>query len=184
MFVQSYYALRQQIGPDGWQSLKVEAVNFEYHATQQCGISPSGTLPPDRTALEQCLIQSYDTQAAIWRSRLQQPALEEASRPIEQHIALQGRLQTLGYLPSTATIDGVYGSETRDAIASWQKASGLPVSGFLDNADAKLLASSSVTATNVAPTAEANGPSEPDENGQHGLIPMSDLAAIYARSHQ
>jgi len=183
-FVQSYYALRQQAGPDGWQNLKVEAVNFENRAMQQCGISSSGSLPPDKSALQQCLIGTYNVQAAIWKSRLQQPALQEASRPIEQHISLQGRLQTLGFLPATATIDGVYGSATRDAIASWQKAANRPVTGFLDNADAEQLASSSVTTTNVAPASGANSPSEQDTHDNHGLIPMSDLAAIYARSHQ
>jgi peptidoglycan hydrolase-like protein with peptidoglycan-binding domain len=78
---------------------------------------------------------------------------------------LRGRLQTLGYLPSTATIDGVYGSETRDAIASWQKASGLRVTGFLDDADAKLLAISSVTATSGAAATETNSPSELTKTG-------------------
>jgi uncharacterized protein len=70
-FVQPYYALRQQVGPDGWQSLKVEAVDFENHATQQCVISLSGTLLPDRAALEQCVIEADNAQAAIWKSRLQ-----------------------------------------------------------------------------------------------------------------
>lgn len=182
-FVQSYYALRQQVGPNGWQSLKVEAVNFETRAMQQCGISPSGTLPSDRNALQQCLIETYEAQAENWRSRLRGPALEEASRPIEQHIALQARLQTLGFLPGTATIDGVYGSATRDAIAAWQKASGLPASGFLDNADANRLATSSMIAAGAGGS-EPTLPAEAGGQAQLHLIPMSDLATIYARTHQ
>lgn len=156
-FVQPYYALRQQVGPDGWQYLKVEAVNFENHAIQQCGISPSGTLPLDKGALERCLTEAYVGQEANWRSQLQGPALEEASRPIEQHIALQTRLQ---------------------------KASGLPITGFFDNADAERLTSSSVAAANTGQTGKTSPSAEPvKDNGPH-LIPMSDLAAEYERTHQ
>jgi hypothetical protein len=172
-FVQPYYALRQQVGPSDWQSLKVDAVNFDDRMLQECGVAPSGELPTDRNALEQCVSNAYLAQKAQWRSQLHGAALEEASRPIEQHIALQARLQALGYLPNTATIDGVYGSATRDAISAWQKAAGRPVTGFIDDADAKLLLV--VTASEVSLMA----PSMPK-----GLVPMSQLAASYEQAHQ
>jgi hypothetical protein len=56
-FVQPYYALRQQVGPAGWQALKVEAVDFQSRIAHQCGIAPSGALPPDPAALTGCLRQ-------------------------------------------------------------------------------------------------------------------------------
>ena len=38
------------------------------------------------------------------------PALQEAQRPIEEHVALQHDLQKLSFLPPTATVDRVYGA--------------------------------------------------------------------------
>ncbi|SHJ96077.1 Putative peptidoglycan binding domain-containing protein [Shimia gijangensis] len=42
---------------------------------------------------------------------------------------IQGNLQSLGFNPGPA--DGLFGARTRDAIASWQRGSGNPVSGYL-----------------------------------------------------
>lgn len=182
-FVQPYYALRQQVGPDGWQKLKVEAVNFQTYVAQQCGIPSSGLLPTDKSALRACLIQMYEGQESAWQSRLQGPALEEALRPIETHIALQARLQTLGFIPQTEVVDGVYGAVTRTAIENWQKASGLPVTGFLGNVDAeKLTSSSAATTDNASPADAPTGTFQ--SSTQPGFIPMADLAAIYSRAHQ
>jgi hypothetical protein len=183
-FVQAYYALRQQLGPDGWQSLKVEAINFLNDSASQCGISPSGSLPVNKVALQACPIQTCQRQASVWRSRLQGPALEEASRPIEKQIALQARLQTLGFLPQTETIDGVYGAATRTAIENWQQVSGLPVTGFPANVDAAKSASDSVTGVGSASQGNAPVSSAARSQSQTSLIPMADLAAIYARTRQ
>src|ERR1035437_2392860 len=181
-FVQSYYALRQQVGLNGWQILKVEAVNFQTYVAQQCGIPPSSSLPVNKVALQACLIQTYKRQGLAWRSRLQGPALEEASRPIEEHIALQARLQSLGFLPKTEEVDGVYGAATRTSIANWQQVSGLPATGFLANVDAAKLASSSVAVAESASQGEAPSSGASLPPSQPALIPMADLATIYARA--
>jgi len=151
-FVQTYYALRQQIGEAGWQGLKVEAVEFENRSLQRCGIPLAGPLPPDNTVMVPCLSARYERQRAIWLSRLSGPALEEAQRPVEQHIALQHDLQTLGFIPPTATIDGVYGAATRSAILAWQGARGMPATGLLGNQDSALLEQQATAATPSTPS--------------------------------
>ena len=42
---------------------------------------------------------------------------------------LQERLQLLGYLPADATIDGIYGTATVNAVKEFQRKSGLPTDG-------------------------------------------------------
>jgi putative peptidoglycan binding protein len=71
-------------------------------------------------------------------SRLLRAAHEEASRPLQDHIALQEALQTLGFLNSNT--DGMYGPETRWAIIQWQRSKELPLTGLLDNAAGDALA--------------------------------------------
>ncbi len=131
MFVQAYYAMRQQVGDAGWQTLKVEAVNFEDQTLQRCGIPLTGVLPPDPRPWITCLAAAYERQRAIWLLRLSGPGADEARRPIEQHVALQRDLQVLGLLPASETIDGVYGSATRTAILAWQQSHGTEPTGFL-----------------------------------------------------
>ncbi len=129
MFVQAYYALRQQVGPAGWQTLKAEAADFENRTLQRCGIPAAGALPPDPGPWVACLSAEYERQRTVWLSRLVGAAREEANRPVDQHVALQHDLQSLGFLPPTATIDGVYGAATRTGIVSWQRSFGQPETG-------------------------------------------------------
>jgi hypothetical protein len=132
-FVQAYQALRQQIGDAGQAQLRQEALDFQSSVLQLCGVPASGSVAgsPD------CVGAQYDRQRSVWLSRLRGPASEEANRPIERHIGLQSDLQKLGYLPATATIDGVYGPATRVAIIAWQNASGRSATGFFADAEAE-----------------------------------------------
>lgn len=87
-----------------------------------------------------CYAASLDRVAARYRERLSGNALEEALRPIDRHIALQQKLQDLGFLAPEVPVDGVYGVDTRQAIATWQRVARRPVAdGFLSNADAAAL---------------------------------------------
>ena len=73
-------------------------------------------------------------------SRLQTPpSFDEASRSPEEHVTLQAHLRDLGQLPQDAKIDGVYGPDTRTAIAAWQQSVSRPVTGYLSVADARSL---------------------------------------------
>ena len=166
-FVQAYYALRQQAGPAGWQALKREDIDFQHRTDVRCGIAPSGALPPDAVALAGCLRLGYTAQRSLWLARLNGAAREEASRPVEQHVALQRGLQALGFLPPTATIDGVYGAMTRTAISAWQHANNQPDTGFISNTDAGLLMNTAhSTASVAAPTPSETQPSAAYQQGQ------------------
>ncbi|WP_237914372.1 superinfection immunity protein [Acetobacter senegalensis] len=137
IFDQTYYALRQKVGSEGWKSLKQEVVLSENAMNQQCGLpipgEPNQEIPDQGSA---CYIEGMAKLTEQYKKRLSGSALEEANRDIDQHIALQQKLIDLGYLPATASADGVYGEETRRAISTWQRTSGRPsADGFLSDAD-------------------------------------------------
>lgn len=179
-FVQAYYALRQQVGSSGWKPLKLEAIDFQNRVDVLCSIAPSGTLPSGAAELATCLEKGYEEQRANWASRLTGPALDEVNRPIEQHVALQRDLQTLGFLSPSATIDGVYGEATRAAILEWQHSRNLPETAFIGAADGTALeaqAAGSVAMTQPALTADQRDklpPAPPTE------YTCQDLVMTYA----
>ncbi|WP_140385744.1 MULTISPECIES: superinfection immunity protein [Acetobacter] len=141
IFDQTYYALRQIVGKAGWKSLKQEVIADD-GALKECvaPFSAEGVLQQTDPG---CYIQKMDAITEKYKGRLSGSALEEASRPIDDHIALQKKLLTLGYLPAGSTADGVYGESTRQAIGAWKLNSGIPqVDDFISNSDAVSLASS------------------------------------------
>jgi restriction system protein len=138
-FIQAYYALRQEVGPTGWETLKSEDLTFLAHASEVCAIPTSAPQPASVPTLASCLSQAFEGQRNIWLSRLSGPASEEARRPIEQHVALQRVLQQDGYLPATEIVDGVYGAATRAAVSSWQRSHGRQETGFIGDSDAYAL---------------------------------------------
>ena len=155
VFEQAYYALRQADGRAGWKALKVEAITLNTTLRTRCGIplagAPDQTMPSGAAA---CYIDQTEKDRNGWLQQLTGPAREEASRPIEQHIALQQRLVDLGYLSPGTKADGIYGETTRSAIEAWQGAAGRPqATGFLSDDDASALSASSVRAS--APAAPA-----------------------------
>lgn len=137
IFDQTYYALRQKVGQEGWKSLRREVVLSENTMNQQCGLPIPGEANqeiPDQGAA--CYIAGMKQLTEQYKQRLSGDALEEADRDIDQHIALQQKLIDLGYLPSNTVADGVYGEETRRAISTWQRTSGQPTAdGYLSDAD-------------------------------------------------
>jgi hypothetical protein len=135
LLVQPYYVLRQEVGPTGWKPLMVEAINFQQEAQQACGIDAAGNLPDDLLTLKSCLIRAHTAQRNVWMARLSGAGLQEAMRPIDQHIALQTKLQTLGFLSPTEKPDGIYGTVTRTAIMNWQLSVGLSPTGLLGDGD-------------------------------------------------
>ncbi len=162
-FVQSYQALRQQAGPAGQQAVRQEAVAFGLATRAACGIGPSlpvgATSPQPAPEAVPCVAQTYRRQKAAWDARLTGAAAEEAARMPEQQAALQLQLHRLRYIPDTDAIDGVFGSDTRAAIAAWQQASGREASGLLGNADAQALMRSTddAAAASAGPAAAQTG---------------------------
>jgi Superinfection immunity protein/Putative peptidoglycan binding domain len=134
-FVQAYQALRHQVGADGQEQLRQEAIDFQQSVLQTCGVPETGPV----SGSADCVAAQYARQRTLWVSRLQGPAYEEATRPIGQHVALQAQLQKLDFLSAAAELDGVYGDATRAAIIAWQHANGRPETGFLGDADAEAL---------------------------------------------
>ncbi|QDH17423.1 superinfection immunity protein [Swingsia samuiensis] len=138
IFDQTYYALRQQVGRAGWQSLKKEVIEDQKSNAQCLQGAPdtNGRQDVDPT----CFQNETEKLTEKYKQRLSGPALEEANRPIDEHIALQKRLAELGFLPSNTKIDGVYGSSVRQAIETWQRVNNRPlVNGFISDDDAGIL---------------------------------------------
>jgi hypothetical protein len=152
-FSQAYYALRQQVGPSGWAALTQEDLGFVNSVSISCGLPADGTLPSDMQGAAMCVAGLYERQRDAWMSRLTGAAASEANRPPGTHIALQQRLQDLGYLSSDAPIDGVYGAATRGAIMAWQSHAGLAQTGLLGEQDAMRLADEAPLAQPAVATA-------------------------------
>ena len=142
--VQPYYVLRQQVGKDGWEDLFYELKDFLDQTKQDCKIDDD-QLPENPPWTKTCLADAYRHQRSIWLSKLSGEGLQEAIRPVEQHIVLLRRLQALGFLGSTTKVEGVYGPSTRAAIIDWQKTASRPASGFLGDSAANLLLASQPT---------------------------------------
>ncbi|MBL6082673.1 peptidoglycan-binding protein [Belnapia sp. T18] len=139
-FSQAFQALRQQVGEAGLRDLRREAVEFTNGVLDRCGIPRNGTATPELLRQSRaCTASRYEGQRQIWLRSLGPEARQEAERPLAMHIELQRALQTLGHIPDTAAIDGVYGPATRSAIMSWQRAAGLPTAGWLSDRDASVL---------------------------------------------
>lgn len=141
MFDQVYYALRHQVGQDGWKDLRQQVVLDENTANQSCGLPVPGdeaqAIPPNGAA---CYADAMDRLAAQYRVRLSGAALMESQRPLDRHIALQKKLVELGLLPPDTVVDGIYGEATRAAITVWQQAAHRPgTDGFLSDDDAAML---------------------------------------------
>lgn len=104
--VQTYYTLRQAVGPDGQKPLRSDFLSFVVNTRKACGLPPvepgrDQSSVPLPTAAAGCVTVAYDRQRTIWARRLNGPAAEEAARTPEQNILLQSKLRDLGYLAKT-----------------------------------------------------------------------------------
>lgn len=160
IFDQTYYALRQIVGKDGWKSLKQE-VGTDDVVLGEC-LDPSKLIDPQHIpqADPDCYISHMDVLTDKYKSRLHGASLEEANRPIDQHIALQQDLIVLGFSGGSAQADGVYGEGTRAAIIKWQKSHrDSEATGFISDEDAVKLSSE---AERIRPFASATQAVEVD----------------------
>ncbi len=144
-YVQAYQALRQASIDDKKSSVQKEASSFVANVEARCGLSSQGPPPPLTEQLRSCISTAYDKQRSEWVVRLPPVAIPEVSRPIDQHIALQRNLAEVGFLPASASIDGIYGPATRGAILAWQRSRGRPTTAFLSNEEAKQLSDEAAT---------------------------------------
>lgn len=148
-FVQAFQALQHQAGEMGQRSVRQEANDFHSAVLTRCGVptAPPRTgrgasdpipIAPPATA-RPCVVSLYREQRQAWLLRLLPNARQEAERPLERHISLQGALAELGFLPRGSSLDGNYGPATRNAIMSWQRSIGLAEDGFISDRDAVLI---------------------------------------------
>jgi uncharacterized protein YecT (DUF1311 family) len=161
-FVQAYQALRHQVGEPGQRELQQEAIDFTNSVLRDCGVPEIGPVSgsPD------CVGAHYKRQRSYWLARLSGAPYEEADRPIERHVALQSRLQQLGFLPPTERVDGVYSARMRGAIVAWQNATGRPVSGFLGDTDASVLERGASQQVAEAESPDRVAPTSPPQSTQ------------------
>jgi uncharacterized protein/peptidoglycan hydrolase-like protein with peptidoglycan-binding domain len=138
-FNQAYWALLQQLDPAARQGLRKEDAAFIDSVQDQCGLPRSGGLTAQVWQARDCVKGAYEGQRNRWLSRLSGPAYEEAARSSERLLPLQRSLESLGFLPVTLRVPGVYGSEERSAIIAWQIQRGRAPSGLLGEADARAL---------------------------------------------
>jgi peptidoglycan hydrolase-like protein with peptidoglycan-binding domain len=187
-FVKTYDALHQQVGPAGDEALRQEDIQLELAIRQRCGIAlPQGNSPtppaPAPPGADQCVLAAYQQQIAIWKSRLTGAAAEEANRSIPGQIALQARLQALGYLPPQAQLDSVFGSGTRAAIIQWQTSTGRQPTGLLGEADATALLATSGAPGQVTTTPPAiPTPANPASNVEQAWVPFIPYAACMSKN--
>lgn len=151
-FAQVYFARRFAADGDGQKLLKAESHSVNSIIRSTCGIPKEGAadqkMPPNSAA---CYAAETEKYRRRWLLLLHGTALEEASRPVEQNIALQQRLVDRGYLPPDSVVDGVFGEGTRAAITTWQRVAGRPtIDGFLSNEDASALLTP--TSSDATPT--------------------------------
>lgn len=184
-YIQAYHALQYQMGEAGDAELLHQAIQFHRKLLATCHIPSSGIAPPATDRLTGCMEDQYRKQRDEWIGHLTiAAARQEATRPFSQYVRLQSDLKLLGYLPSSAQIDGVYGAETRAAIVAWQQSLGRTPSGFLGDRDAQTLAAEADAGMTRNPVtmAEMNQFSCRDiqRATQRGLVPiiMAELKYI------
>ncbi|MEM6520982.1 MAG: peptidoglycan-binding protein [Cyanobacteria bacterium P01_C01_bin.70] len=100
------------------------------------------------------------------------PGTQQASPAIE---ALQNRLSELGYY--NGEIDGIFGTETRDALAAFQRDSGLVGTGILDPLTQERLANPDGGAAEAGEIPETDAPGAP-ATANDGDSPLSDLPPV------
>ncbi|MCP1241747.1 restriction endonuclease [Acetobacter lambici] len=171
IFDQTYYALRQIVGKEGWKSLRQE-VMADDAVLGDCLDSTRLVGPQNIPQADPaCYIAHMDALTDKYKARLTGVPLEEASRPIDDHIALQQNLIDLGFLTQAQRADGVYGEGTRTAIVKWQQANtSSPADGFISDTDAAHIASMAAGLPPPAgqqqaePTTQSTGPTSRPNN--------------------
>lgn len=170
---QSYQALRHLRGPGGWKALRAQAATFDNQLRVACDVPASSArnraMP---LGVPACYVARTETYRAVWLGQMSGPAREEASRPIEQAMALQQHLVDLGFLAAGTKADGVYGEATRAAITTWQRVAHRPdATGFMSDADAVALRSPVIATDTFRTATTVLACSDLRADGSHAIVP-------------
>ena len=138
---QPFYVLRFA-APDRQPPWRERSTEFSRQTQSGCKIPDQGDLSArQKRAALACVLAAYERQRDLWLREVaalgSAAANEEARRPIEEQVRLQGLLKTAGYLD--AEVDGIFGGLTRRGIAAFQTGAGLPSDGFMNAATAEQL---------------------------------------------
>lgn len=130
-YVIAYQALREASSPAVRKGMVDEANALVARMNDQCGLPSNGPLS-GTPSVEQlvCVRALFQESRIALIGRTSGVARDEATLTPQETSAIQRALQASQQLPATATLDGVFGPVTRTAIASWQRANGLPATGF------------------------------------------------------
>ena len=131
---------------------------------------------PQRPPTEQevgCIKKLFQKERRSLIDRATGMAWYEAILEPPETIAIQKALQAKGYLPSTATIDGVLGPMTRTAIVSWQRDNGVRDLGYGSKSLLEQLVRGSVSGSGAA-APRATPPASTDiATQQHPSLPIN-----------
>jgi peptidoglycan hydrolase-like protein with peptidoglycan-binding domain len=102
-------------------------------------------------------------------------------------VDLQQRLIQLGYLPSNFVPNGIYDDMTQEAVRNFQRVSGLPANGVVDEATWLALYEATEPAPIPTPTPTVNpipsptgSPNPPPVGGQARVVTDGDDALVFA----
>ena len=177
--MQVYYALRHA-APDRQVEFRAEFINRIQSLSRSC----TGETVRASGNQKSCLSRGLNEMRVFWMTQLVQIsnsfALEDAYSEMKQLIYAQGTLQSLGFLPRSANVDGVYGNMTREALLNFQKDNAIATSGFLSNATASALFRS-LSQNSNAPSQQTRSSREA---AQRGTNPSATDPIVAARQRQ
>ena len=173
-YEKTYYAHRQQDGTQAYKALKIQAAAYSSIIRSNCGLPPVGSPTPMPPTSAACYVSQIAKLTDEWNRTLRGDALQEGLRGIDTHIAAQGKLIELGFLPRTARADGVYGAATRAAIMGWQRGQGVPETGFLGDSQIAALLSDASPAAMAGPLSRAGAEPVPRTSAE---LPVSSMDA-------
>lgn len=138
----AYYLLRF-LRPSQRDEISAASVAFQRALIEKCAVRSALAKPQKHAKAVVCVSSRYaaetDRLSADIRKIATATVLDELVRPIDRHLQLQGELLDLGYLPTGAEVDGIYGPQTRAGIEQLEVESDWPASGIMtDRVAAKL----------------------------------------------
>lgn len=180
--MQAYYALRHA-QPERQQELRDQFNARIQGLVRECSTEQrraSGSQPS-------CVVRAFGDLHSFWFQQLQQTgnaaAVEEARHPASHFVGAQHALKAAGFLSSDASVDGVFGSGSRQAIARFQSGRGIPATGFLTSATADALMSLSAEQTRASATTRQPGTGSASANPPMVLVQGSQAPSGSAEIH-
>lgn len=161
--MQVYYALRHA-APTRVQDLRSQFLSRVQALVRDCSAEPVRVSASQKA----CTMRGLNEMRSHWLAQLQPlnnaGAVEEAGLSVEQLLGVQSALQRSGLIGGSSTIDGVYGTMTRDALARFQRDRSLEGSGFANLATVRQLLGAGGPATSATSVPQRT-PSQP-QGGQ------------------